>query len=135
MVVYTIPGALAQILINLIDNVLMHAFDENEEGTILIKAEKIITDEEKEVIKIIFTGNGKGMDEKTKKHAFEPFFTTKPGVGSGLGLSIVYTLVVEKLGGEVDSESSPATGTKIIIKILEKKGDEHDEQSDKNSGK
>lgn len=135
MVVYTIPGALAQILINLIDNVLMHAFDENEEGTMLIKAEKIITDEGKEVIKITFTDNGKGMDEKTKKHAFEPFFTTKPGVGTGLGLSIVYTLVVEKLGGEIDLESLPATGTKIIIKIPEKKGDEHDEQSDKNSGK
>ena len=135
MAVYTIPGALAQILINLIDNVLMHAFDENEEGTILIKAEKIVTDEGKEVIKITFTDNGKGMDEKTKKHAFEPFFTTKPGVGSGLGLSIVYTLVVEKMGGEIDLESSPAAGTKIIITIPEKRGDEHDEQSDKNSGK
>lgn len=135
LVVYSIPGALAQILINLIDNALVHAFDENEEGTMLIKAEKIVTDEGKEVIKITFTDNGKGMDEKTKKHAFEPFFTTKPGVGSGLGLSIVYTLVVEKLGGEIDLESSPATGTKIIITIPEKKGDEHDEQSDKNSGK
>jgi signal transduction histidine kinase len=138
LVVYSIPGALAQILINLIDNVLMHAFDENEEGTLHIKAEKIVSDEGKEVIKITFTDNGKGMDEKTKKHAFEPFFTTKPGVGSGLGLSIVYTLVVEKLGGEIDLESLPATGTKIIIKIPEKRGDEHnehDEQSDKNSGK
>ncbi len=135
LVVHTIPGALAQIFINLIDNALTHAFDENTKGTIFIKGEKVVIDGRKEFIQIVVADNGKGMDEATKKHAFEPFFTTKPGVCTGLGLSIVYTLVVEKLGGEIELESSLGTGTKIIIRIPEKKGDKHDEQSDKNSEK
>ncbi len=131
LVVHTIPGALAQVLINLIDNALTHAFEEDAEGTILIKAEKIITDGNKKVLKIIFADNGKGMDEKTKKHAFEPFFTTNPDIGTGLGLSIVYTLVVEKLGGEIELESSLGTGTRIIIKIPEKKEVEPNEEGNR----
>jgi len=135
LVVHTIPGALAQVLINLIDNALTHAFEENAEGTILIKAERIITDGNKKVLKIIFADNGKGMDEKTKKHAFEPFFTTNPDIGTGLGLSIVYTLVVEKLGGEIELESSLGTGTRIIIKIPENKEVEPNEEGNKSSEK
>jgi len=135
LTVYTNPGAIAQILMNLIDNSLTHAFDENTSGKIRIEIQKIRDKNDKEHLLLTFSDNGKGIDPEIQKRVFEPFFTTKPVVGSGLGLSIVYTLVVEKLGGAIDLESSPAAGTKIIIKIPEKKGDEHDEQSDKNSGK
>lgn len=56
---------------------------------------------------------GVGMDEETKRKIFTPFFTTKPH-GSGLGLSVVWS-VVKSLGGYVDVESSPGNGAKFRI--------------------
>lgn len=56
---------------------------------------------------------GVGMDEETKRKIFTPFFTTKPH-GSGLGLSVVWS-VVKSLGGHVDVESSPRNGAKFRI--------------------
>ncbi|WDP88034.1 MAG: PAS domain-containing protein [Desulfobacter sp.] len=60
--------------------------------------------------------NGPGMDELTRKRIFEPFFTTKAvGVGTGLGLSVSYFIIVENHQGEISVESSPGAGTKFTI--------------------
>jgi PAS domain S-box-containing protein len=62
--------------------------------------------------------NGPGMDKKTCKRIFEPFFTTKPiGVGTGLGLSVSYFIIVENHNGEMNVESTPGVGTKFIIHL------------------
>jgi len=60
--------------------------------------------------------NGPGMDEETRKRVFEPFFTTKSvGVGTGLGLSVSYFIIVENHSGELSVESTPGKGAKFII--------------------
>ncbi len=58
---------------------------------------------------------GAGMDEDTQRHVFEPFFTTKPvGVGTGLGLSMVYGLM-KSHRGFVELESAPGKGTDVRL--------------------
>ncbi len=108
------PSAISQVLTNLLENSIFHAFDGGErEGNIRIRA----VDHGAYVV-IEYEDDGKGMDEETKRRAFEPFFSTKIGSGgTGLGLSIVYSLVVEKLGGEISLESEVGRGTKFTIII------------------
>jgi signal transduction histidine kinase len=58
---------------------------------------------------------GIGMDKDTLQHALEPFFTTKPvGVGTGLGLSMVYGLMKQH-GGLVQLYSEPFRGTVVRL--------------------
>jgi signal transduction histidine kinase len=60
---------------------------------------------------------GVGMSEETRRHLFEPFFTTKdPGAGTGLGMSIVESLVAAH-GGRVRLDSEPGKGTRISLRF------------------
>ena len=58
---------------------------------------------------------GDGMSEETISRAFEPFYTTKPsGVGTGLGLSMVYGFVKQS-GGGIDINSTVGSGTTVRL--------------------
>lgn len=58
---------------------------------------------------------GDGMSEETINRAFEPFYTTKPsGVGTGLGLSMVYGFIKQS-GGGIDIKSTLGSGTTIRL--------------------
>ena len=61
--------------------------------------------------------NGCGIPQQNLKRIFEPFFTTKPvGSGTGLGLSLSYS-IVNKHGGRIDVASKPDVGTVFTIKL------------------
>ncbi|MGA1191998.1 MAG: hybrid sensor histidine kinase/response regulator [Bdellovibrionota bacterium] len=72
---------------------------------------------------IVVSDTGTGIEPETLEKIFEPFFTTKePGKGTGIGLSIVHSLV-EQCGGTIDAASTIGEGTKFRIllpRILEK---------------
>ncbi|WP_241229942.1 sensor histidine kinase [Thermosipho globiformans] len=111
--VFSNPGAIAQILMNLINNTVDHAFKSE-------KAEKIISisaEVNKKHLKIIVSDNGVGIDEKIQRKIFDPFFTTDKEKGTGLGLSIVHQLVVKLLKGHIEVKSNKGKGTTFIIII------------------
>ncbi len=69
-------------------------------------------------IAISITDNGSGMTHEVCSHMFNPFFTTKPiGKGTGLGLPICHSIVVEKHKGELRYFSAPGQGTEFVIEI------------------
>jgi signal transduction histidine kinase len=91
------PGALFQILSNLVNNSLIHGFTDNTSGKI-----SIVVSSQNDNVMIDYADNGIGMSEEVQKKAFEPFFTTKRGSGgSGLGLHLVYNFVTQLLGGTI----------------------------------
>lgn len=90
------PEILDQILTNLIMNSLVHGYSQEEEGRITINFF-----EYQKNYKLIYKDDGCGMNEDTMKLIFDPFFTTDRGQGSGLGMYIVYNLVVESLKGRI----------------------------------
>ncbi len=110
----SLPSVLAQIISNLIENSIIHGFENGEkEGNIWI-----VVRDRGDFVELLYKDDGKGMEEGVKDKAFEPFFTTRREEGgSGLGLSIVYTLVVEKLGGEISLRSEPSKGVQFTILI------------------
>lgn len=106
--------ALRQVLINLIDNVLKHAFDGMSEGRIRIRAQLI----DKDMVRILLDDNGSGIAEQYIERVFDPFFTTKMGQGSsGLGLNIVHNIVTNILGGRIEVHSIVAQGTQFDIEL------------------
>lgn len=107
----TIPGAMAQIITNLVTNSIRHAFTEPG-GELRLEAETI----EGNQVRLKFIDNGKGMNNETLLQVFDPFFTTKRNEGgTGLGMSIVYNLVRQKLRGDITVKSNEGKGTTFIL--------------------
>jgi two-component system, NtrC family, sensor kinase len=59
---------------------------------------------------------GSGIDPKILENIFDPFFSTKGKQGTGLGMSIVKT-IVEAHGGTIDVHSDAENGTRVILSI------------------
>lgn len=109
------PGSLSQVLINLINNALLHAFAERDEGCISISA---ITDAESESVTLRVSDDGCGIPLDRHKSIFDPFYTTRLGQGgSGLGLHITFNLVTGILGGRIEVQSTPDQGSCFIVTI------------------
>lgn len=109
----TYPGALYQIIVNLVMNSLIHGFGDKLQGRIQISIQR----EGSEVL-IDYRDNGAGMDETTRRRVFEPFFTTRRGSGgTGLGLHIVYNLATRLLRGQVRCDSAPGQGARFLLRF------------------
>lgn len=111
------PGALAQVMTNLIMNSLNHAYGSGEAGHISIKAEQ-----RGSLVELTYADDGKGIPADILPKIFDPFFTTRRGSGgTGLGLFVVYTVVNRQLGGLITCESAVGQGTTFKIRFpLEK---------------
>jgi signal transduction histidine kinase len=106
------PGAFGQVLTNLIMNALLHAYEEDEAGTITIRMDL----RDQDHLYIVFSDDGRGIPAENLGRIFDPFFTTKRGKGgSGLGLHILYNIVSAQLDGSIHCESTPGMGTTFTV--------------------
>ena len=101
------PSVLESALVNLVVN----ARDAMPNGGTLT----VHTTVRGDVVAIAVRDSGMGMDTETLARAGEPFFTTKgAGVGTGLGLAMIYGSV-EQSGGSITIESKPGVGTEVLL--------------------
>jgi len=120
------PGKLSQVLINLINNAVIHGFIGQEGGCIRI----VGREETKGWLTLRVTDDGCGIPVELQKRIFDPFYTTRLGQGgSGLGLHITFNLVTGVLGGRIDVSSVPGQGSCFTVTIPVSGPDTVDERS------
>jgi signal transduction histidine kinase len=104
------PGPLGQVLINLINNAVLHAFEGHDDRQVTVQA----ASQGKRFVKITVGDNGCGIPDAILGRIFDPFFTTRMGQGgTGLGLHITYNLVTGLLGGTITATSSVSQGSQF----------------------
>ncbi len=113
-----LPGELNQVILNLIVNAA-HAIgdalgdDGTQKGTITVGTRR-----DGEWAEIFVRDTGTGIPDDVRARIFDPFFTTKGvGKGTGQGLAIARSVVVDKHGGAIDCETEPGEGTIFIIRL------------------
>ncbi|WP_254304014.1 two-component regulator propeller domain-containing protein [Shewanella sp. VB17] len=107
------PGTFYQIISNLINNSLVHAFPDGRIGNLNLE---VLCSESG--IELYYKDDGCGMSEEIQEKIFAPFFTTKRGKGgSGLGMNIVYNLVTLELEGEISLTSDIEKGCLFKISL------------------
>ncbi len=108
------PGALGQVLTQLIGNALVHGLAGRPDGLIQISAR---TPRAGRVV-INFRDNGVGLSEANLRRLFDPFFTTQLGQGSsGLGLYISHNIISSLFGGQISAHSPAGEGLLFVIDL------------------
>lgn len=107
------PGDFSQIFTNLIMNSVAHGFNQGvDAGSIRIEVNK-----EGRTATIRYSDTGKGIPTEIIRKVFDPFFTTnRQGGRSGLGMHIVYNIVMQKLKGTISCEDTAGRGALFIIR-------------------
>ena len=107
----TFPGAISQIVTNLVINSVRHGFGADDEGMITISISK-----EDDKVTLRYQDNGRGIKKENLCKIFDPFFTTnREEGGTGLGLNVVYNIVTNILGGQIEYHSEENKGVEFII--------------------
>jgi signal transduction histidine kinase len=107
------PGPFAQIITNLVNNSVVHAFPGDSGGNIDIY---VIKDHMK--LKLIILDDGVGIPPENIDKIFDPFFTTASQIGgSGLGMHIVYNIITEVLNGAISVRSEKDKFTEFLVII------------------
>jgi signal transduction histidine kinase len=108
------PGPLAQVMTNLINNALLHGFEDRPSGAIVISAHEANPG----WLELIVNDDGNGISAENQPRIYTPFFTTKRNVGgTGLGLHITHNIVTGLLGGRIRFQSELGVGTTFYISI------------------
>jgi signal transduction histidine kinase len=108
----------SQVMLNLIVNAA-HAIEaalpvgSSEKGKIVISTKAVGLN-----VEVRISDTGTGIPEAARARVFEPFFTTKEvGKGTGQGLAIAYSVVVDKHGGAISFETEEGRGSTFIVAL------------------
>jgi len=109
-------GELNQVFLNLIVNAahaIQAAGRDSDTGVICIS-----TQPAGKWVQIVVEDNGCGIAPENLERIFDPFFTTKEvGKGTGQGLAIARSIIVERHGGSIDVESTVGVGTRMTLRL------------------
>lgn len=109
------PGQLNQVFMNILNNAIDVLDSRGQLGGSISISTSVGGDR---FVNIEIANNGPGIKSNILPRIFEPFFTTKPvGAGKGLGLSISYSIVVEKHHGNLECFSEEGKDTVFVISI------------------
>ena len=107
------PGDLMLAIMNLVINAAHAIRERGERGVITVS-----TVARADVVEIAIADTGGGIPPEVREHIFEPFFTTKPvGQGTGQGLAIARTTIVERHRGTLSFETELGRGTVFTIRL------------------
>jgi len=113
-----VSGELNQVILNMIINAAHAIADVTRKGAREKGVIAITTSHDGEWAQIRIADTGAGIPEDVGNRIFDPFFTTKEvGQGSGQGLAIAHTMVVDKHGGTIEYESEIGKGTTFFIRL------------------
>ena len=109
------PGELTQVFMNLILNASQAIAEASTGGRGKIRI-AMRTSGPNALIEV--TDSGPGIPESAREHLFDPFFTTKaPGKGTGQGLAIARSIVVDRHRGQLSFESTVGKGTTFVVAL------------------
>jgi signal transduction histidine kinase len=113
LVIDSYPGALSQVITNIVMNAIIHAFADKKKGHILIR-----TVHDGSNVHLNCSDDGKGMTNESLNNIFEAYYTTRENDGgSGLGTHIIHQLVTETLQGQISCSSELGAGTMFTITL------------------
>ncbi len=109
---------LNQVILNLIVNAAHAIAEANKDNPTQMGTIHIRTRREDNWAKIYISDTGSGIPQDIRHKIFDLFFTTKePGKGTGQGLAISHSVIVEKHTGTISLESQEGKGTTFIISL------------------
>lgn len=106
------PGALSQVLTNLVMNSVMHAYAPGQAGQLTVRLDRPAPGQ----VRLRYSDDGRGIAADDLPRIFDPFFSTH-AEGSGLGLHIVHNAVTGTLRGKLDVASEPGRGVTFTITL------------------
>ena len=113
-----IPGEFSQVILNLVVNAAHAIDDATAQGKTLPGLIRIVTRNCFDSVEISISDTGTGIAQKVRGRIFDPFFTTKAiGKGTGQGLSIARSVVVDKHGGTLEFETELGKGSTFMIRL------------------
>ena len=116
--VMCLPGELNQVILNMIVNAAHAIGDKAGGGSEVSGTITIATRLDGDWLEITIADNGAGIPESIRSRIFDPFFTTKEvGRGTGQGLAIARSVIVDKHGGTISVESEIGKGTSFTIRL------------------
>jgi signal transduction histidine kinase len=113
-----LPGELNQVFLNMIINAVHAIADVVGDGSQGKGTITVSTSRNGPWAEIRITDTGPGIPKKIQSKIFDPFFTTKEvGKGTGYGLAISRSVVVDKHSGKIGFETETGKGTTFIIQL------------------